>query len=244
MVHYRGLAILFAMGLFAVTVVANDQAKSPATALESGVQTVPPTAPATLVVTPAENDRRLARWLLADNDVLIASCKLAMERATDPKIKELARTIHDAHQTIHDNLGLVIRAPIEPIGGPIRDDLKQSNEEKKTAQIKPQNAIPEAAKTGNSVVKATLHPTDFVAVKEKVCQTLKSDLVGEFQKLNGAEFDKAFMVKLVVWHEAIVASLSAVKNHPTEQLRNTLEDLRATTDKHLKEIRQFEASKS
>jgi len=179
------------------------------------------------VVTPQENDRRIARWLDVDNESMIACTQLAESHAHNPAIKDLARTLNADHKRMQERLKAFTRYAV-----PAADVERAAVPVNATATL-----LRDEGRSRDG--RLTFAPTDFLQIKEIVCKELRAKAEKEFENLKGAEFDHAFMAHMQFGHEAMLANLNAVKGGASQQLQTTLDEFRQSTEQHLKNVRQL-----
>lgn len=186
------------------------------------------------MMTPQENDRRIIRWLDVDNKSIIECSQSVAGRSTRDDLKEFARTIVNDHDTFRNKLN--------------------AWSSQSTAQPAPQNGQRDANNSG--VFSATLikddgaaragkmlfQPTDFVSVKEKVCDKLHNDAKKYFEKLSADEFDRAYVVHMTMAHEALIASIDAVSGSATPELQAHLKELKDAAQHHLDRLKELSSS--
>jgi len=178
------------------------------------------------VITPQENDRRIARWLDVDNESMIACAHMAESHAHNSAVKDLARTLNAEHKRMQERLKAFTHY-----------EVPTANAQRTTEPVKPTaTLLRDEGRSRDG--RLTFAPTDFLQVKETVCKELRAKAEKEFENLKGAEFDHAFLAHMQIGHEAMLASLNAVRGGATQQLQVTLDEFRQTTEQHLKNVRQ------
>lgn len=178
------------------------------------------------IISPQENDRRIARWLAIDNDSLRACGEMVEEHSNNTRIKELAKAIVADHSRFHNRLNAFIQTTADDVNG-----------QKTPAPSKTATLLKDDGRSRDG--RLAFRPTDFLEVKESVCKELRSKAEKEFKDLQGPEFDHAFLAHMVFGHEALIASVDAVKADATTQLQTTLEDFRQVSEQHLKNVRNL-----
>lgn len=218
------------IGLAAVTAagmgLAADNKDAPRKVTATQVNGVVEVASPVGIISPQENDRRIARWLAVDNDSLRGCAEMAEDRTENTRIKDLARAIVAEHKRFHERLNAFTQTTADDINN------KQVPAPSKTATL-----LKDDGRSRDG--RVAFRPTDFLEVKETVCKELRSKAEKEFKDLKGAEFDNAFLAHMVFGHEAFIATLDAVKGDATQQLQTTLDDFRQVTDQHLKNVRNL-----
>jgi len=178
------------------------------------------------IISPQENDRRIARWLAVDNESLRECAAMAEDRAENTRIKEMARAVVAEHKRFDERLNAFTQTTADDVNN------KQTPPASKTATLLKDDG---RSRDGRLAFK----PTDFLTVKETVCKELRSMAEKEFKDLKGADFDNAFLAHMVFGHEALIATVDAVKGDATQQLQTTLNDFRQISEQHLKNVRNL-----
>lgn len=178
------------------------------------------------IISPQENDRRIARWLAVDNDSLHGCAMMAEDRTENARIKELARAVVAEHKRFHERLNAFTQTTADDVNN------KQTPPASKTATLLKDDG---RSRDGRLAFK----PTDFLDVKEAVCKEMRAKAEKEFKDLKGADFDNAFLAHMVFGHEALIATVDAVKGDATQQLQTTLNDFRQISEQHLKNVRNL-----
>lgn len=190
------------------------------------------------VLSPDENDARIVRWLSLDNRSLIECARMAADRSSNSALKEFAKHVANDHQTFQEHFGTKHEA--------------HKNDAATNGQTNNTN-VQNGAKTDTPNQQATLvnddgrsrdgavifRPTDFLMVKERVCQKMQSLAKKEMEHLNGADFDKAFISHMVFGHEALTASIDALDGSASQALQPQLKELRDVVSKHLDEAHRL-----
>jgi predicted outer membrane protein len=175
------------------------------------------------VISPQENDRRIARWLVVDNDGLRGCAAMVEDHSSNVRVKEMARSIVADHKRMD--------ARLNAFTGVILEETR-ATEASKTATL-----LKDDGRSRDN--RFAFKPTDFLAVKESVCKGLRSKAEEEFKSLKGTEFDDAFLAHMVIGHEALIANIDAVRNDSTQQLQTTLDEFRDLSVQHLKNVRSL-----
>lgn len=191
------------------------------------IETATSVAPAVGIISPQENDRRVAKWVGIDNDGMITFAEMAERSASASALKELARSIAVEHKRVQDTLKTFTSVQIASRNGPAKPPAASQ-----TAALLKDDGL---SRNGQLVFR----PTDFLDVKERVCKSLQSQAEGEFRKLEGTEFDHAFVTHMIFSHEAMAATIGAVKGDTTASFAKPLHELEQMTQKHLKELRRL-----
>jgi len=200
------------------------------------------------VISPQENDRRIARWLAVDNDALQGCSEMAREHASNTDVKEFAKTVAADHKRFHDMLKKDVSASDSKESAvKHKSDEKHSDAKHETTDDKATQAADDSEKTATLLKdegqsrdgRLAYKPTDFLEVKEKVCHDLRAKAEKEFKELKGTEFDHAFLTHMIFGHEALLATIDAVQANAGESLQTTLKDLHQSAEKHLKEARRL-----
>lgn len=178
------------------------------------------------IISPQENDRRIARWLEVDNDSLQGCAAMAEDRTQNTRIRELARAIMAEHKRFHERLNAFTQTSADDV------NHKQTPPASKTATLLKDDGH---SRDG----RLAFTPTDFLVVKEAVCKEMRAKAEKQFKNLKGAEFDEAFLAHMVFGHEALITTVDAVKADATQQLQTTLNDFRQVSEQHLKNVQNL-----
>ena len=172
-------------------------------------------------ISPAENDAKILQWLKIDCDALAQCAEFGEKHATDEQVKALARTVVKDHKAWCEA-------------------CKAKTGEKTSAYVPaPRTAALVKDEGASRDGRAVYAPTDFVAVKQKVCDHMKSVGMKELKQLKGAEFDKAFLAAQAMGHEAAIASIDAVSGNASTELAAELKEAKAGLEKHLEAAREL-----
>lgn len=220
--HYLSVAVA-ALAAVGMGLAADDkEAPRKATSqIEGAVELASPVG----IISPIENDRRIARWLAVDNDSLRGCGEMAEDHSDNARVKELARAVVADHKRFHERLN----AFIQTVGN--GGNNKQPDPSKTATLLKDDGRSRDS--------RLAFRPTDFLEVKESVCRELRAKAEKEFKDLKGAEFDHAFLAHMTFGHEALIAGLDAMKGDATQHLQTTLDEFRQVSEQHLKNVRHL-----
>jgi len=193
--------------------------------------------PATGVMSPRENDSRIARWLAVDNKMIVEGAKIGKERATSSDVKSFADAMLADHEKCVKDL--------EAVKGNKDDGAAASrnqNDRKTLGDTTPDRRrtavlIQDDGKSRGSA--AIYHPTDFLAVHEDVFNHMKNSMKKEWEGVSTEEFDRAFMKHQVMAHEMLLATMQSVRSTASTEMRKSLDDGIAKTKDHLKQAREL-----
>lgn len=187
---------------------------------------VDPHAAATYgVLTPQMNDQRIARWVSVDNKSMVECAKMAESKSTNEHVRNFAKMIVADHEKAQQALDSV-------------------------AAVKPEKAEDQAQRPSTAVLVRDdgqsragglmFRPTDFVAVKEQICESMREEAKKHFEAVSGPEFDRAFFVHMMFGHQAMLATIDAVDDMATDALQPHLKALRDVSQHHLEQLRELE----
>ena len=200
----------------------DDKPKDSVKPVEPSIQ-----VPSVGVISAQENDRRLARWLSVDNNGMIGCAEWAADKTDNAEIKKLAGTIASHHKRIQETFNTLISAQ-PPSLQPFRGAVTAAT----TATL-----IRDDGATRNGQI--AFRPTDFLDVKERVCNSLHQKAEREFRNLKNTEFDRSFVTHMLFAHEAMIETLEAVKGDATPAFQTQLADLEHAAQKHLTELQRL-----
>ncbi len=190
------------------------------------IETTTTIAPPVGIISPQENDSRIARWLVVDNDAMIGCAELAENHGSNGEVKEFAHRIAVDHKRFREVFKTFTGTQLAA-----RNGTQQAATGNTAALLKDDGL----SRNGRLVYR----PTDFLEVKERVCNELHSKAEKEFRNLKGADFDRAFVTHMLFGHEAMVATLSTVKRDATATLQASLNEMEQMSQKHLQELRRL-----
>lgn len=213
------------------------------------------------VMTPLENDKRIVRWLALDHRMIIECAKMAKDRGTREDVKKLADSLTVNHQKFLDELSGTKAATTvnNTTKGVAKAELDQAKAESsvketnaKTTETTLGDNTPDRRRTavvikddGSSRADAVVYqPTDFLAVREDICNQLKSIAKKEFENVEGADFDRAFLKHQAFAHEMLLASLRAVRPSATAARQANIDSQIEKLEQHLEQIQKLLPAKS
>jgi len=191
---------------------------------------------------PQENDRRIVRALKLGNQGEVELAKLAQKKATSESVKNFANMMVEDHQKCLDELKLIhdqsksnkdVRD--EPSGAKI--EVKDGNETRVLDANRTAVVIKDDGKSRDG--KMMIRAIDFLAVKEQVCKETLNACKDEMNKLEGSEFDKAFMGKMVGSHTEMLATCKALKGYASQNLAELINRGEEKTKEHLEKAKQI-----
>lgn len=172
------------------------------------------------VITPQANDQRIVRWLTVDNRAVADCARLAADHAASAEVKQFAADVAKDHEDFAGTFGAQSNAP--------------ANDAAAKAVDRPTDAATLLHDEGASRAGAMIYrPTDFVAVKEQICKSMADIAHKQMEALPPQEFDRAFLAHMVFGHHALIASIDALNNTASPDLRPQLAKMREMLAKHL-----------
>jgi len=119
-----------------------------------------------------------------------------------------------------------------------REDRPGDNEQSKTNPAAPAN--PGAQPQPQVVLKPALGGgLDWLAVHQEIAQEGLEGCKKELSRYEGKDFDKAFLGHQIGGHLMAATNLKVLKRHASSQLASEIDDALATTESHLKKIRDL-----
>jgi predicted outer membrane protein len=176
------------------------------------------------VLSAEQNDKRIVHWLSVDNRGLAECAKFAAEHSSNEAVKNFARQVADEHGRFQDE---VFAKRMDQPAADVKRDAGAT-----AALINDEGRVRDG--------KLLFRPTDFVAVKEKICKAMGDKAKKEMEALSGAEFDHAFTAHMVFGHEALAVSIDALDNDATDGLKDDLHKLHDMVDKHAAQARELQ----
>jgi predicted outer membrane protein len=185
------------------------------------------------VLSPDQNDARIVRWLSLDNRALVDCARMAADRSGNSALKEFAQHVADDHQKFQDHFGKkhATAKDVQPKTGDAQNGASADTQKEQATLVRDDGRSRDGA--------MIFRPTDFLMVKEHVCQKMQSLAKKEMEHLNGTDFDRAFISHMVFGHEALTASIDAVDNSASQALQPQLKELRDVVSRHLDEARRL-----
>jgi predicted outer membrane protein len=175
------------------------------------------------MTTPEQNDRRIIRWLAVDNRMMVDAARQAAEKSSSEPIKQFARTVaadHERHWAAVEGTELHAK----PASG---DEGAQ-----KVAAL-----VRDGGQTRDGGMM--FRPTDFVAVKEQICNKMHEKMIEQFEALDAAAFDKAFLAHMTFAHQGMLVTIEAVDDNASEKLQPHLKAMHEMGERHLAEVRKL-----
>lgn len=196
--------------------------------------------PAAGMISPGENDARIARWLEVDNRMVLECAKVGKERATGSEVRSFAENVTAEHQKCVDDLRRVAKAKkddrVSAASGRAENERKNLGD---TTPDRRRTAVLVQDQGQSRDARMVFRPTDFVAVHEDVYKHLHNTMKKEWENVNGADFDRAFMKHQVMAHEMLLASMRSVRPTASTEMRRTLDLGIEKVQDHLKQAREL-----
>jgi predicted outer membrane protein len=177
------------------------------------------------VMSPEQNDLRIVHWLSIDNRGVAECAKAAAEHSSNEGIKKFAREVAADHGAFQDKL--FAKRLEQPTPARPEEDRRAAT----GALVRDDGRLRDG--------KLLFRPTDFVAVKRRICEQLQANARKEMEALNGPEYDHAFLAHMVFGHEALLASVDILNNDATDGLKSDLKPFREMLDRHLTQARDI-----
>lgn len=206
----------------------------------------------TNIVTPAENDRRIARWLLCDCEAIHGCSQDAKDRLTNEEVKNFAAMMVEHHAKscamLKEKRGNVMDKASgylpnrNPANAEARNDAAapatQDAPQDRPAADKPTAVVirREDAGTGNRMMYV---PADFLRVKEDVCKHMSTVMKSQWKDASGPEFDKAYIAHMVCAHEMALASVKACRATASSEFASELDKGTETLKEHLAKAKEL-----
>jgi len=199
------------------------------------------------IVSPAENDRRIARWLLLENRAILECSKEAQTRASNDNLKQFAQAMATEHEKcVNDLNNRRGTRSNDAAYAPNRNDNNRNDngdvERKNNARVRDADTNKTAVlfkDDGQSRGGHVMYrPTDFLAVREDVCNKTKGTMKDLWRNLSGADFDKAYVMHMVAAHECLLANLKSLRPTASQEMQAELDRGIQKTREHLDQCRQ------
>jgi predicted outer membrane protein len=194
--------------------------------------------------TAQDNDRRIARWLNVGNKGQLELARIAKERASNEKVKELANTMIEDHQEFGKNLQKIMSGQTVTQAAPATPGQPQRVTAAKPPLLAADDAPPAARNPNAQPVRPEsgamqTRPVDFLAIKEQVCDEVLKDIKKELQELSGSDFDQAFVGMQVGIHHEMLATAKAVRGYASRDFQAILDSEIDNCDSHLEEAKEI-----
>ena len=201
------------------------------------------------IISPRENDSRIARWIAVDNRMILGCAKLGKERTDSSSVREFAETLIADHQKCLDEFEVmqaknqkISKEDNAPNGKNAKQQAKISDESKEEARESDRARIAILTKDdGKSRGGAMLYqPTDFLMIREEVSKHLKDAVKEEWEGVSDADFNREFLRHQVMAHKSLLASMRAVYSTASSTMQATLDKRMKTIAKHLELAQSLE----
>jgi predicted outer membrane protein len=183
-------------------------------------------------------DAILVTWLLVENENEIALARLALQRATNPEVKQFAQKMIDDHGQFVQKLqagGATAR-----VGADTRDGQRPNDatgrQPAEASGRPPSDATGRPAAEASTPRNATMPAhggIDHQRMIRELGQKCLASTTKMLEEKQGAEFDRCFMGMQVGAHVKAVDTIEVFRNYASPSLRPTLEDGLKTVQAHL-----------
>lgn len=186
------------------------------------------------IISPQENDARIVRWLIPDQQAMIECSKMAQDRATRENVKLFAQKMVNDHSSCLEKLQTIRKEKTAEADMPTR-----APEVRVEVDLKKSGVLVTDSDGKQRDGKLFYQPTDFVKVKEDICNDMKSVMAKAMKDITGSEFERAYVMHMIAGHEALLASCKAVRKTASKELQVMLDQNIDKMNAHLKEARQL-----
>ncbi|MFT3881614.1 MAG: DUF4142 domain-containing protein [Gemmatales bacterium] len=188
------------------------------------------------IITPQENDRRIVKWLMIDVRGVLECSKDAQAQTKNENVKQFAQTMVTEHHSCLDQMENYRKER-----GKATNELGQTGNppvaRAENVQVDPKKSgilvKDEAGRQRDG--KMMYHATDFVQVKEDICNQMKAKMSKEMKALPASEFDRAYMMHMVASHEMLLATCKSVRKTASKDLQAMLDQNIDKLTVHLKQ---------
>jgi len=191
------------------------------------------------IISPQQNDSRIARWLIIDQQAIVDCSKMAQERSTNDNVKQFAQMMVTEHNTCVDKLEAIRKATDTATGSETRNNPVIGRTDNAVVDPKRAGVLVKDPEGKQRDGKLMYHPTDFVQVKEEVCKHMKATMAKEMKAITGSDFDRAYMMHIVAGHEAMLATCKAVRPTASKEFQAMLDQNIDKLTTHTKLARQL-----
>lgn len=217
-----------------VSMAQDDAAKKPTYRIKDGDK-----MSSVGIISPQENDSRIVRWLIPDQQTMVECSKMAQERATNDSVKQFAQTMVTEHSSCLDKLESMRKTTVNSTDTEKPSTPPIARSENTEVDLKKSGIVIRDADGKQRDGKMVYYPTDFVKVKEEICNEMKSAMAKEMKAISGSDFDRAYVMHMVAGHEAMLASCKAVRKTASKDLQVMLDQNIDKMNDHLKQARQL-----
>jgi predicted outer membrane protein len=189
------------------------------------------------IISPIENDRKIAQWIMVDVQGIVDCSKQTVDRTSNETVKQFAQTMINEHKDCLSKLEQIASR---------EDPATRSERNPPIARI--EDAKVNTARSGVLAKdeggqlrdnKWVYRPTDFVEVKKDVCEKMKEVMMKEMKQLPAAEYDSMYLKHMVAAHEAFLASCQATRSTASKEMQAHLDQNVEKLNNHLKQAREL-----
>jgi predicted outer membrane protein len=194
------------------------------------------------------DDGILATWLLVENNNEIQLSQLALERASDPEVKQFAQKMVDDHREMGRKLQSFASAAgyVDTTGAADRSGAGAGN--------RPPEGRNASGGTDNAGGTDTSRPTpppagaaratgasglDHVALLQELGNQCLQSARKELESKSGAEFDRCYTGMAIGAHMKVNDQLTVFQRHASADLRNAMAEGQKTVQMHLEHAKQL-----
>lgn len=203
-------------------------------------------------------DQQIAALIATCNRNEVETAKFALSKLQSSEAKEIATMLIKDHTEAANKFSKWAgqAANVNPGGQPTtgnredgrredgrREERREDRRDNDQSKAAPAPAQNNAALAANQQPRVALKPAmgglDWVAVHQEIADESLASCKKELSRYEGNEFDKAFLGHQIGGHMMAAANLKVLKRHASSQLGSEIDDALATTESHLKKIRDL-----
>ena len=192
---------------------------------------------AQFVISPAENDRRIARWLIGDVRGMIECSQQLVERSSNETVKQFAQKIINDHKECLAQLER-FKGTADP-AAPSRGNAPVSRLENTTVDPAKSAVLTKDEGGQQRNGKMVYRAADFLVVKEELCEKMRDLMMKEFKQIPANEVDALYAKHAAMCHEALIASCQAVAPYASPEFKAYLNQGTTKMKEHLTEARRL-----
>jgi len=189
-------------------------------------------------------DQQIAALLFgcARNEVEIS--KLAEEKATSEEVRSFAAMMVKDHTPGMEKLQQLAgplasaRAPGTPGAAVKKEEVREEVREvpREKGRVEPRARVAVEERTTIVTRPAAF---DWVSIHKQIADQCLASTKAEFQKKEGAEFDRCFMGEQIMAHAKTLDELKVLRNYAGPELRKDIDETTLMATRHLAEAKKI-----
>jgi predicted outer membrane protein len=195
-------------------------------------------------------DQQIAALLFvcARNEVELS--KFAQEKATSEEVRSFAEMMVTDHSPELDKLQKAAgplasaHAPGTPAAGVRKEVIREETREIRRDPAAPEDAAPprRVAVEEKTIEARPAGTLDWVSIHKQIADQCLASTKAEFQKKNGAEFDRCYVGQQIMAHAVKLDELKVLRNYAGPELRKDIDEATEIATRHLAEAKKLAES--